>query len=121
MKAIPKEDKSKQYKKTTKNQNKKTKQNKTKYIYIGQLLKRAHCLLSKLILNDNIQSNLTKLMGYRKKEQEQKNSLYGHTGKKTRQHLRNKRIRLASGILKAAYFATNGVNMKENVNQGSYV
>ena len=72
MKAIPKEDKSKQYKKTTKNQNKKTKQNKTKYIYIGQLLKRAHCLLSKLILNDNIQSNLTKLMGYRKKEQEQK-------------------------------------------------
>lgn len=119
MKAIPKEDKSKQYKKTTKNHNKK--QNKTKYIYIGQLLKRAHCLLSKLILNDNIQSNLTKLMGYRKKEQKQKNSLYGHTGKKTRQHLRNKRIRLASGIFKAAYFATNGVNMKKNVNQGSYV
>ena len=81
MKAIPKEDKSKQYKKTTKNQNKKTKQNKTKYIYIGQLLKRAHCLLSKLILNDNIQSNLTKLMGYRKKEQEQKNSLYAYRQK----------------------------------------
>ena len=72
MKAIPKEDKSKQYKKTTKNQNKKTKQNKTKYIYIGQLLKRAHCLLSKLILNDNIQSNLTKLMGYRKRNKNKK-------------------------------------------------
>ena len=120
MKAISKEDKSKQYKKTIKNHNKKSKKKK-KYIYIGQLLKRAHCLLSKLILNDSIQSNLAKLLGYRKKEQQQKNSLYGHTGKKTRQHLRNKRIRLASGILKAAYFATIGVNMKENVNQGSYV
>ena len=117
MKAISKEDKSKQCKKTIKNHNKKEQKKKN----IGQLLKRAHCLLSKLILNDNIQSNLTKLMGYRKKEQKQKNSLYGHTGKKTRQHLRNKRIRLASGIFKAAYFATNGVNMKENVNQGSYV
>lgn len=71
---FPKEDKSKQYKKTTKNHNKKQK-NKTKYIYIGQLFKRAHCLLSKLILNDNIQSNLTKLMGYRKKGQKTKKQL----------------------------------------------
>lgn len=116
MKAISKEDKSKQCKKTIKNHNKKEQKKN-----IGQLLKRARCLLSKLTLNDNIQSNLAKLLGYIKKEQQQKNSLYGHTGKKTRQHLRNKRIRLASGTLKAAYFATNGVNMKENVNQGSYV
>lgn len=72
MKAIPKEDKSKQYKKTTKKTIIKTKQNKI-HIY-RPTLKRAHCLLSKLILNDNIQSNLTKLMGYRKKEQKQKNT-----------------------------------------------
>ena len=76
MKAIPKEDKSKQDKKLLKTIIKKE---KSIYIYVHTHiyanLKKAHCLLSKLILNDNIQSNLAKLLGYRKKEQQQQKKI----------------------------------------------
>ena len=78
MKAIPKEDKSKQDKKLLKTIIKKEKSIYIyicKHTYICQLLKKAHCLLSKLILNDNIQSNLAKLLGYRKKEQQQQKKI----------------------------------------------
>ena len=76
MKAIPKEDKSKQDKKTIKNHNKKRNIYICTHTYICQLLKKAHCLLNKLILNNNIQSNLAKLLGYRKKEQQQQKIAY---------------------------------------------